>query len=109
LVPGELRLEFLVLFFELRDSLSVTASSREMDDISINTSIVPPIKIMRRDLPFLCMSVHNQPWTGPNIFLALLNAIMTYAASVGINTFITTSTTVLPAPNVVRRTYRWWL
>lgn len=58
-------------------------------------------------LPLLCIKVHCQKWNGPNIFLALLNGIITYSACVGINTIFTTSTAV-PTPGVVHRTYRWW-
>src|ERR1700751_4291627 len=57
-------------------------------------------------LPLLCISVHGQKWTWPIIFLAVLNGIMTYSASVGINTIVTTSQ-VVPTPGVVHRTYRW--
>jgi hypothetical protein len=58
-------------------------------------------------LSLVCISVRCQKWTVPNIFLALLNGIMTYSASVGINTIVTTSAATL-TPNVARRTYRWW-
>jgi hypothetical protein len=57
------------------------------------------------------ISVEHQGWTLPNVFLALVNGIVIYAAAVGVNNV---STSAPPAGGAAQtavgpaRTYRWW-
>lgn len=61
-------------------------------------------------LTLLAISVRQQGWTGINIFLALVNGLMTYAAAVGVNTVVTAPPggAAPPTAQAGVRSYRWW-
>ncbi len=60
-------------------------------------------------LTLMAIRVQNSGWSPINIFLALLNGLMTYAAAIGVNTVVTQP----PAAGLAKavpagRSYRWW-
>ena len=63
---------------------------------------------------FVGISLQGQPWNPSNVFLAIINGFIVYAAAVGINNVSTP-----PSPGIGRRagapiepaavhSYRWW-
>ncbi len=57
-------------------------------------------------LALLDISVHHLGWSGLNVFVAVLNGLMVYAAAVGINTAATSPGG--KAHMVAGRSSRWW-
>jgi hypothetical protein len=56
-------------------------------------------------LTLLGISVHHEAWTPANIFLAVINGVVIYAAAVGINNMSTWRDATREA---TERSYRWW-
>lgn len=61
-------------------------------------------------LTLLSIDAHGEAYTGLNVFLAVINGFVTYAAAVGVNNVMTSApggaTGAPAAPG--RRSFRWW-
>ena len=60
-------------------------------------------------LAVVAIGVQKQKWNADNVFVAVLNGLMTYAAAVGVNTAATAPPPAGPQPKaIVGQSYRWW-